>query len=215
MPMAHVEVPPAKCSLSDTEVVVFVPREGETTSSTCQRFVTQKEDDLEAREAVTHIVVAQARPEKLQPVDAMRPKWDWFSYEDQGIQDAASVMIEDEHMVLTHDWAQCHVCHEDAGFGDARLHAPRVGTQDRIGGDPNALDFDDANVVGQGGKHRPCPRTNPGRARTGNAVSAVQPSRPVAPFAPGPPAAPRGAQPAPKGHMQLSRAERMVFNIGQ
>ena len=71
--------------------------------------MTQKEDDLEAREAldaVTHIVVSRARPEKLQPVDAMRPTWGWFSYEGQGIQDVTSVMIEDEHMVLTqcHDW---------------------------------------------------------------------------------------------------------------
>ena len=109
-----------------------------------QRFVNKQEDELEARESIAHIVVARARPKKMQEVDPKRPTWGWFSYEGQGIQDATSVMLDDDYMVLTHDWAL--VC-QGPDFGDARLHAPK--------GNPKALDFDDAKAVGQGGQHRP------------------------------------------------------------
>ena len=144
MPMAHVEVGRAGCSPMDTEVVVFVPREDEVTPSLWQRFEKEQEDDLEARDSVTHIVVARAVPKNMQAVDPMRPTWGRFSYEGQCIQDATSVMIEDEHMVLTHDCAaDCH----GLDFGDARLHA--------LPSSPRALVFDDSKVVGQEGRHRP------------------------------------------------------------
>ena len=120
-------------------------------------MTTTTKDDLrlDAIESITHIVVARARLKSLHHVDAMKPARGWFAYEGKRIQDETSVMLEDEHMVLTHDWAHDIVCHEGEGFGDARLHAPKASPQGRIGGGPTALDFDDAKVVGQGGKHRP------------------------------------------------------------
>ena len=105
MPMAHVEIGRAGCSPMDTEVVVFVPGEDEVAPSLWQRFEKEQEDDLEAKDSITHIVVARAVPKNMQAVDPQRPTWGRFSYEGQGIQDATSVMVEDEHMVLTHDCA--------------------------------------------------------------------------------------------------------------
>ena len=137
MPMAHAEVGRAGCSPMDTEVVVFVPGEDETTSSLWQRFGKEKEDDLDARDSITHIVVARAVPKKMKAVDPQRPTCGRFSYEGQGIQDATSMMLEDEHMVLTHD---CAAEAQGPDFGDARLHALDLPSN------PRALVFDDTKV---------------------------------------------------------------------
>ena len=145
MPMAHVEVGRAGCSPMDTEVAVFVPTDDEVTPSLWRRFEQGQEDDLEAKDSATHIVVARAVPRGRQALDPMRLTCGRFSYEGHGIQDATSVMIEYEHMVITHDCAAA--CH-GLDFGDARLHALPSSPIAR------AL-FDDSKVVGQEGRHRP------------------------------------------------------------
>ena len=95
------------------------------------------------RESATHIVVAWAVPKNKKAVDPMRPTCGQFSYEGQGIQEATSMMVKDEHNVITYDCAAA--CH-GLDFGDARTHA--------LPGAPRAL-FDDSKVVGQEGRHRP------------------------------------------------------------
>ena len=107
-----------------------------------QRFGKEQEDNLDARDSITHIVVARAVPKKMKAVDPQRPTCGRFSYEGQCIQDSTSVMVADEHVVLTHD---CTLECQGPDFGDARLHA--------LPSNPRALIFDDAKVVGQGGQH--------------------------------------------------------------
>ena len=125
-----------------------------TTSSMWQRFGKEQEDNLDARDSITHIVVARAVPKKMKAVDPQRSTCGRFSYEAQGIQDATSVMLEDEHMVLTHDCAlEC----QGPDFGDARLHA--------LPSNPRALNFDNAKVVG--GSRGPDAEARPGGQEEG------------------------------------------------
>ena len=118
MPMAHVEVSRPGCPLVDTELVVFVPTDDEVTPSLWQRFQHGPEDDLEARDLATHIMVAWAVPKNKKAVEPMRLTCGRFSYEGQGIQDATSMMVKDEHNVITYDCAAA--CH-GLDFGDARI----------------------------------------------------------------------------------------------